>query len=119
MNFEAIFPLCRALVHQGGSSTTPIGLRAGVPALILWTWPDQALWGTQISRLKAGAARRFSTATEESLVADLRQILAPEYADRARDLSTRMTKPDESAANAADVLEKFVRLPSGRSGGRA
>ncbi len=110
MNFEAIFPLCRALVHQGGSSTTPIGLRAGVPALILWTWPDQALWGTQITRLKAGAARRFSTATEESLVADLRQILSPGYAARARELSTRMTKPTESVTSAADLLERFVRL---------
>ncbi|ORV83857.1 glycosyl transferase family 1 [Mycobacterium interjectum] len=108
MNFEAIFPLCRALVHQGGSSTTPIGLRAGVPTLILWTWPDQALWGTQLTQLKAGAARRFSTATEQSLVTDLRQILAPEYATRARELSTRMTKPTESVARAADLLEKFV-----------
>lgn len=109
MSFEAIFPLCRALVHQGGSSTTPIGLRAGVPTLILWTWSDQALWGTQITRLKAGAARPFSTATVESLIADLRQILAPEYAARAREISTRMTKPTESVANAADQLEKFVR----------
>jgi UDP:flavonoid glycosyltransferase YjiC (YdhE family) len=108
MSFEAIFPLCRALVHQGGSSTTPIGLRAGVPALILWTWPDQALWGTQITRLKAGAGRRFSAATEESLVADLRKILAPEYTARARELSTRMTKPAESVTNAADLLERFV-----------
>ncbi len=109
LNFEAIFPRCRALVHQGGSSTTPIGLRAGVPALILWTWPDQALWGTQITRLKAGAGRRFSTTSEETLVADLRQILVPEYAARARELSTRMTKPTESAANAAAALEMFVR----------
>ncbi|OBI20014.1 glycosyl transferase family 1 [Mycobacterium sp. E2327] len=110
MNFATIFPLCRALVHQGGSSTTPIGLRAGVPTLVLWTWPDQALWGTQLTRLKAGAGRSFSTVTEESLVADLRQILAPEYAARARELSTRMTKPAESVVNAADLLEKFVRL---------
>ena len=62
MNFAAIFPLCRALVHQGGSSTTPIGLRAGVPTLVLWTWPDQALWGTQVTRLKVGAGRSFSHA---------------------------------------------------------
>jgi UDP:flavonoid glycosyltransferase YjiC (YdhE family) len=110
MNFEAIFPTCRALVHQGGSSTTPIGLRAGVPTLVLWTWPDQSLWGTQLKRLGVGAARSISTTTEKSLVADLREILAPDYAARARQLSTRLTRPAESVANAADLLEKFARL---------
>ncbi len=114
MNFETIFPTCRALVHQGGSSTTPIGLRAGVPTLILWTWQSQALWGTQLQRLNVGTSRSLATTTEESLVSDLRRILAPEYAARARELSTRITKPAESVAYAADLLEKFVH--SGRFG---
>ncbi|BBZ39208.1 putative glycosyltransferase/ rhamnosyltransferase [Mycobacterium conspicuum] len=114
MNFERIFPTCRALVHQGGSSTTPIGLRAGVPTLILWTWQSQSLWGNQLRRLNVGTSRSLATTTEESLVADLRQILAPEYAARARELSTRMTKPAESVATAADLLEKAAH--SGRIG---
>ena len=61
-----------------------LGLRAGVPTLILWTWPDQSLWGARVNRLKVGTARRFSTTTRESLVADLRRILAPDYVARAR-----------------------------------
>ncbi|CPR08129.1 glycosyl transferase family protein [Mycobacterium bohemicum DSM 44277] len=108
MNYATILPACRAAVHHGGAGTTAASLRAGLPTLILWTWPDQAVWATQVTRLKVGAARRFSTATRESLVADLSQILAPEYAARARELSTRMTKPTESVTNAADLLEKFV-----------
>ena len=54
-------------------------------------------------------ARRFSTTTRESLVADLRQILDPQYATRAREIATRMTKPAESVAAAADLLEDAVR----------
>ena len=57
-----------------------------------------------------GTARRFSTATEKSLVADLRTILAPQYVARAREIATRMTEPAESAAAAADLLENFARL---------
>ncbi|MEY8016651.1 glycosyltransferase [Mycobacterium servetii] len=114
MNYATIFPTCRAAVHHGGAGTTAASLRAGLPTLILWTWLDQAVWGTQVARLKVGAARSFSAATEESLVADLRQILASEYAARARELSTRMTTPTESVANAADLLEKFVRLKCSR-----
>ena len=57
-----------------------------------------------------GTARRFSATTEKSLVADLRTILAPQYVARAREIATRMTKPAESVATAADLLENFARL---------
>jgi len=110
VNYAAIFPTCRAVVHHGGGGTLAAGLRAGVPTLILWTLPDQPLWGAAVKRLKVGTARRFSATTQESLVADLRTILAPQYLTRARELATRMTKPAESVAAAADLVEDFARL---------
>lgn len=110
INYSAILPACRAVVHHGGSGTTAAVLRAGVPALILWTAGDQPLWGARVKRLKVGAARPFSKTTRESLVADLRRILAPQYIARARELATRMTEPAESVAAAADLLEKFASL---------
>jgi UDP:flavonoid glycosyltransferase YjiC (YdhE family) len=109
LNYAAIFPICRAVVHHGGVGTTSAGLRAAAPMLILWTLPDQAIWGTRIKRLKVGTARRFSTTTEKSLVADLRRILAPQYVVRAREIATRMTKPAESVAAAADLVDNFAR----------
>jgi UDP:flavonoid glycosyltransferase YjiC (YdhE family) len=109
VNFAVAFPACRAVVHHGAAGTTAAGLRAGVPALILWTWPDQSLWGAQVKRLKVGTARRFSVTTQQSLVADLRTVLAPEYAARAREIATRMTQPAESVAAAADLVENFAR----------
>jgi UDP:flavonoid glycosyltransferase YjiC (YdhE family) len=57
-----------------------------------------------------GTARRFSSTTRQSLVADLRTILAPQYVTRAREIATRMTKPSESVAAAADLLENLARL---------
>jgi UDP:flavonoid glycosyltransferase YjiC (YdhE family) len=105
VNYAAIFPACRALVHHGGAGTTAIGLRAGIPTLILWALADQPRWGAAIKRLKVGTARRSSSTTEKSLIADLRTILAPQYLDRARELATRMTKPAESISAAADLVE--------------
>ena len=110
VNYAAIFPTCRAVVHHGGAGTTAAGLRAGVPTLILWMADVQVIWGAAVKRLKVGTARRFSTATEKSLVADLRTILAPEYVARARDIAARMAKPAESVAAAADSAENFARL---------
>jgi UDP:flavonoid glycosyltransferase YjiC (YdhE family) len=109
MNYATVFPACRAVVHHGGSSTTPIVMRAGVPQLILFWDLVHAVYGAAVKRLKVGTARRFSTATEESLVADLRRILAREYVARARELATRITEPAKSAAAAADLLENFAR----------
>ena len=110
VNFAAVFPGCRAVVHHGGAGTTAIGLRAGVPTLILSMDINQTLWGVRVKRLKVGTARRFSSTTQESLVADLSAILAPHYVARAREFATRMTKPAVSVAAAADLVENFARL---------
>ena len=110
MNYAAIFPTCRAVVHHGGAGSVAAGLRAGVPTLILWAAADRQMWGAIIKRLQVGTTRRFSRTTRESLVEDLRQILSAPFAARAREVATHMTKPAESAAAAADLVEHHARL---------
>lgn len=110
VNYAEIFPSCRAVVHHGSIGTTAAGLRAGVPTLILWTIRDQMILGAQVKRLKVGTSRRLSTATEKSLVADLRIILAPQYAARAREVASRMATPAESVVKTADLVENLARV---------
>ncbi|SOX53842.1 glycosyltransferase [Mycobacterium ahvazicum] len=109
MNYATVLPACRAVVHHGGAGTTNAGLRAGLPTLILWTLPDQAIWAARIKRLKLGRGRRLSTTTQESLVSDLDTILASKYRTRAREFASTMTKPADSAAATADLVENFAR----------
>ncbi|OBG96259.1 glycosyltransferase [Mycobacterium sp. E3251] len=109
LNYAAVFPACRAVVHHGGSGTTAAGLRAGVPTLILWTVWDQPMWAEAVERLKVGAGRRFLDSTLDSLVADLRSVLTPECAARALEVAAQMSKPAESVAKAADLLEDAAR----------
>ncbi|MGA9679357.1 MAG: glycosyltransferase [Mycobacterium sp.] len=108
MSYAAAFPACRAVVHHGGGGTTAAGLRAGVPTLILSTFGEQAIWGAAVKRLKVGTVRRLSTTTRESLVTDLRTILAPQCVARAREFATQITKPAESVAAATDLVEDFA-----------
>ncbi|CDO88358.1 glycosyl transferase family 1 [Mycobacterium triplex] len=112
VNYATVFPACRAVVHHSGAGTTAAGLRAGVPTLSLWSLGDQRIWAGQIKRLKVGTARPFSATTQETLVGDLREILAPDCVDRAREIATRMTTPAESATKTADLLENFARAPA-------
>lgn len=115
VNFAKIFPACRAVVHHGGAATTAIGLRSGVPTLVLWTNTDpvQSIWGAQVKRLKVGTSRRLARATRESLVEDLRRILAPDYVGRARTIATQMTSSAASVECAADLLEETVLKSTG------
>jgi vancomycin aglycone glucosyltransferase len=110
VNHSAVFPACRAVVHHGGAGTTAAGLRAGIPTLILWFWLDQPIWAAAVERLKVGGYQLFSSTTRDSLVADLRGILTPEYITRAREIADVVTKPAHSAASAADLLEDTARL---------
>jgi vancomycin aglycone glucosyltransferase len=115
LNYAAAFPACRAVVHHGGSGTTAAGLRAGVPTLILWGVWDQPIWAAALERLGVGSGRPFSATTQESLVADLRSILTTHCAARAREVAARMTKPAESVARAADLLEDAARCGAPKS----
>jgi len=109
VNHAAVFPACRAVVHHGGAGTTAAGIRAGVPTLVLWVAAEQPLWGKQVARLGVGATRRFAASTRNSLLTDLRTVLSPEMAARARLLATQMSTPSESVATAADLMEKAAR----------
>jgi UDP:flavonoid glycosyltransferase YjiC (YdhE family) len=109
VNHAAIFPACRAVVHHGGAGTTSAGMRAGIPALILWIGAEQPVWAIQVKQLKVGLARRFSHINRKSLVAALREVLTPEHQLRAREIATQMTKPEDSVTTAANLLEDAAR----------
>jgi UDP:flavonoid glycosyltransferase YjiC (YdhE family) len=111
VNHSAIFPACRAVVHQGGAGTTAAGMRAGIPTLILWhPINDQQIWADAVTRLKVGSGRAFSASNLGSLAADLRSILDPQCITRAREVAAQITKPAVSVARAADLLEHAGRL---------
>lgn len=110
VNYSTVLPKCRAVAHHGGAGTTAAGLRAGMPTLILWDVADQPVWAGAVQRQRVGYAKRFTNISYKSLVRGLRSILAPEVAARARDISTRMTRPADAAAAAADLLEERVRV---------
>jgi len=111
LNYTTVLPRCRAAVHHGGAGTTAASLRAGLPTLILWDVADQFIWATQVKRLNVGSAKRLSRINLRSLVAQLRSVLAPEFASRARAIAPQLTPPAVGAATAADLLERAARQP--------
>jgi UDP:flavonoid glycosyltransferase YjiC (YdhE family) len=109
LNYTTALPLCRAAAHHGGAGTTAASLRAGLPTLILWDVADQFIWATQVRQLKVGSAKKLSRISRRSLAAQLRTVLSPECAARARDIAPKLTPPAVAAATAADLLERAAR----------
>jgi UDP:flavonoid glycosyltransferase YjiC (YdhE family) len=110
VSHAVVFPMCRAVAHHGGAGVTAAGMRAGVPTLILWFWLDQPVWADGVTQLEVGAGRAFSASTLDSLTADLRCILAPQYLTRAREVAAQMTTSAESVCRATDLLEEVAGL---------
>ncbi|WJR33180.1 glycosyltransferase [Mycobacteroides immunogenum] len=108
VNYAAVFSVCRAAVHHGGAGTLAASLRAGIPTLVLWIDGAQPVWASRVKLLKVGAVNSFSGTTRESLIADLRRVLAPECAERAREIAGRMTPAAQSVTRAADLVEGFA-----------
>jgi UDP:flavonoid glycosyltransferase YjiC (YdhE family) len=52
--FSWLFPRMAAVIHHGGAGTTALGLRAGVPSIIIPFFADQPLWGSKVAKLGAG-----------------------------------------------------------------
>jgi UDP:flavonoid glycosyltransferase YjiC (YdhE family) len=106
VNHAEVFPRCRAVVHHGGAGTTAAGIRAGVPALVLWVNADQPVFARQVRRLGIGESQRFSATSPRSLADRLRSVLAPHYAERARALAAEVTPAAVSVSTTADLLEE-------------
>jgi sterol 3beta-glucosyltransferase len=49
-----LFPRCTAIIHHGGAGTTGIGLRTGVPNIIIPHGADQPFWGKRVADIGAG-----------------------------------------------------------------
>lgn len=109
VNHATVLPGCRAAIHHGGAGTTAAAMRAGVPSLVLWLWLDQPVWAAGLQQLKIGSAQRFSDVTQQSLTAQLKSILMPDYETRARNIAAQMLSPHDSASSAADLVESVAK----------
>ncbi|MEU0402065.1 glycosyltransferase [Streptomyces sp. NPDC006197] len=114
-----LFPRMAAIVHHAGAGTTAAGLRAGVPAVPMPVWFDNAFWASRLTALgvSPGAVplRQFTTPDRlaDTLVAATRN---PSYRQRAAVLAERLGEED-GVAPVREALENLHRA-AGHGAGR-
>ncbi|HSG81360.1 MAG TPA: glycosyltransferase, partial [Gemmatimonadota bacterium] len=104
-----LFPRCAAVVHHGGAGTTAVGLRAGIPTVVVPFFFDQGLWGWRVHQLGVGPRkipRKQLTAVR--LAEAVRQAVEdPTMREKAQALGSRI-RSEDGVGRAASMIEEFA-----------
>jgi UDP:flavonoid glycosyltransferase YjiC (YdhE family) len=102
--FSELFPRAVAIVHQGGVGTTAQAMHAGRPMLVMPYAHDQPDNADRMVRLGIGRTISRDHYTARRAALELKRLLTPAYADRARLVGGQL-EVENGAAAAASALE--------------
>jgi UDP:flavonoid glycosyltransferase YjiC (YdhE family) len=103
-----LFPRVAAVVHHGGAGTTGMGLRAGVPNIVVpFASVDQVAWAERVDTLGVGPrAPRISRLTAEEL-AEAITVAVNDAALRARAAALGAAiRAEDGIARAVEIIER-------------
>lgn len=104
-----LFPRMAAVVHHGGAGTTAVGLRAGVPSVIVPHSNDQFAWGRRIWELGVGAKPiPRKKLTSEKLTDAIQFALSEKIKSAAKELG-RKIQSENGARTAARIVIECVQ----------
>lgn len=107
--FDWLFPEMAAVVHHGGAGTTGMGLRAGVPNVVVPFFGDQHFWGWRVEELGAGPKPiRHTKLSVERLASAIRECVTnKEMQSRVARLGQQI-RNEVGVANAVEVIVKHL-----------
>lgn len=109
--YSYIFGKVRAVVHHGGNTTNGLGLRAGLPTLVIALALDQYFYGRMDHRIGAGPKplyiRKRLCAVDE-IKASLNDLVSGKYDNGAFEASKAILE-ENGVIEAADAIETYVR----------
>ncbi|MCC6613031.1 MAG: glycosyltransferase family 1 protein [Anaerolineae bacterium] len=110
--YEWLFPRMSAVVHHGGSGTTGLALRGGVPSMVVAFGADQPYWGQRTAALGAGVAPlSMKTLTADALANSIQHLLADEtIRARAAQIGAAL-REEHGIADAIRWIAHYVGQP--------
>ena len=108
--YPYIFGKVRAVVHHGGNTTNGLGLRAGLPTLVIALALDQYFYGRMDHRVGCGPEPlyiRKRLCSAEEIETAIRDLVSGKYDSKAREISQKIMQ-ENGVTTAAEVIEKYV-----------
>lgn len=109
--YSYIFGKVKAVVHHGGNTTNGLGLRAGLPTLVIPLALDQYFYGRMDHRIGAGPAPlyiRKKLCTVDEIKTALKDLISGKYDKGALEASKAILK-ENGVMEAADAIEAYLR----------
>ena len=108
--YPYIFERVRAVVHHGGNTTNGMGLRAGLPTLVIALALDQYFYGRMGNRVGCGPKPlyiRKKLCSVEEIAESLRDLVSGRYDIKAQEISQKI-REENGVVTAAEAIEKYV-----------
>ncbi len=104
-----LLPRAAAMVHHGGAGTTAAALRAGIPAVTVPFFGDQAFWGQRVHALGAGSEPiKRGRLTTERLTRALHDALSPDKRACAASIGEKI-RAEDGVRQAVEAVEELLR----------
>ncbi|KAG5973405.1 hypothetical protein E4U55_000573 [Claviceps digitariae] len=106
-----LFPRVKACVHHGGAGTTAIGLKCGLPTMIIPFFGDQYFWGSMMDKAGAGPEPvPYKHLTSDKLAAGIKYLLTEEAKSAADKIAKSIEKEEDGAKNTVTTFQKNLKL---------
>lgn len=108
--YSYIFGKVRAVVHHGGNTTNGLGLRAGLPTLVIPLALDQYFYGRMDHRIGAGPAPlyiRKRLCTVDEIKASLNDLVSGKYDKGALEASKAILE-ENGVIETAEAIEAYI-----------
>jgi MGT family glycosyltransferase len=109
VSLPEIFPLCKAIVTNGGSGTVRAALKAGLPMVVIPMEWDQLENAQRVVECGAGLRLSPGRCNGQSLRGALERVMTdPSFANNARRIAASFARY-ETGQEAAELLESLAR----------
>lgn len=106
-----LFPRIKACVHHGGAGTTAIGLKCGLPTMIVPFFGDQYFWGAMVGKSGAGPEPvPYKRLTVDGLADGIKYLLTDEAKSAAGEIAASIEKDGDGAKNTVDSIQRHMRM---------
>ena len=107
--FDWLFPRMKLLIHHGGSGTTALGLKAGIPQILIPFFADQPAWAAKLTSLGVSPAFiPFQKLSSQKLIKAIETTINDSQIYlRAKKMSAKI-KSEEGVKTAATLIEKML-----------
>ncbi|KAL8737235.1 MAG: hypothetical protein Q9181_001889 [Wetmoreana brouardii] len=103
-----LLPRVQGFIHHGGAGHTAIGLKLGIPMLIIPFFLDQNFWAAKIQELQLGPpALDYRAMTSQMLASSLEDLVSHKYQGRCKEVASQICSQQDGADVTAETIARL------------